>query len=187
LEEIVLKRISTLVLIVFAVLSCFSPTAGWAQDHYTYTVSVMGGLGGSMGDDDAGLGNQSLGLGLSLLREDRVHVGLRFAQIEFDAEDRIGDLSDASLNYVVAGGEYRFLESFYESGLFIGLGAYELEGTDFLGGRDSETGAGIALGVTGEFEINRRVGFLVEFLGHVTGLESNTAFATGQAGIAVHF
>ena len=73
-----------------------------------------------------------------------------------------------SLRFVVAGGEYRFLESFYESGLFIGLGAYELEGTNLVGASDSESGAGLVLGATGEFEINRRVGFLIELLGDTT-------------------
>jgi hypothetical protein len=187
LGEITLKRISRLVLIVVMVLPVVAPAASLAQDHYTYTLSGLGGLGGSVDADDASLGNQSFGLGLSLLREDRVHIGLRLVQVDFDSQDQVGNWHDVSLEYLTAGGEYRFLESFYESGLFMGLGVYELEGRDADGLQQSETSVGFVLGVTGEFEINRRFGFLVEFMGHVTDLEESNIFATGHAGLAVHF
>ena len=182
-----MKSISRLVLILAAVLSFLAPTTVSAQDHYTYTLSGLAGFGGSLDADDSGLGNQSFGLGLSLLREDRVHIGLRLVELDFDAQDEIGSLRDVSLQYLTAGGEYRFLESFYESGLFLGLGLYELEGLDSDGLRQSETSVGLVLGVTGEFEINRRFGFLLEFMGHVTNLDDSNLFATGHAGIAAHF
>ena len=182
-----MKRIGTTVLVTFAVLSFLVPAVGRAQDHYTYTVSALGGVGGSLGEDGAGVDNPSFGLGLSLLREDRVHVSLRLMQIDFKEEDLIGNLSDASLSYVVAGGEYRSLESYFESGFFVGLGGYDLEGVDSFGITESETGVGLVVGVTGEFEVNRRFGFLVEILGHLTSLAGNSTFVTGNAGIAVHF
>ncbi len=182
-----MKRISWLVPIVVVVLWTLAPVAVMAQDHYTYTLSGLGGFGGSLDADDSGLGNQSLGLGLSLLREDRVHIGLRLVELDFDAQEEIGSLRDVSLQYLTAGGEYRFLESFYESGLFLGLGLYEIEGLDAEGLRQSETSVGLVIGVTGEFEINRRFGFLLEFMGHVTNLEDSNLFATGHAGIAAHF
>jgi len=181
------SRIATLVLAAFVTLGLVLPVTVHAQDHYTYTVSALGGLGGSFGDDEGGFDNTSFSLGLSLLREDRVHVGVRLGQIEFASDDRVAGLADASLSYLVAGGEYRFVEDYYESGLFLGLGAYELEGDTLLGVQDSETEVGFVLGVTGEFEINRRLGFLVEVLGHVTSMQGNTAFGTGQVGLAVHF
>jgi len=182
-----LKRISRLVPIAAVVLSTLAPATVQAQDHYTYTLSGLGGIGGSLDADNAGLGNQSFGLGLSLLREDRVHIGLRLVKVDFDSQEQIGSLGDVSLQYLTAGGEYRFLESFYESGLFLGLGVYELEGLNSDGLRQSETSVGLVLGVTGEFEINRRLGFLLEFMGHVTNLDNSNLFATGHAGIAAHF
>ena len=180
-----MKRISRLVPIAAVVLSTLAPATVQAQDHYTYTLSGLGGVGGSL--DDGGLGNESFGLGLSLLREDRVHIGLRLVKVDFDSQEQIGSLGDVSLQYLTAGGEYRFLESFYESGLFLGLGVYELEGLNSDGLRQSETSVGLVLGVTGEFEINRRLGFLLEFMGHVTNLDNSNLFATGHAGIAAHF
>ena len=182
-----MQRIIRLVFIAITALAILAPAAVLAQDHYTYTLSVLGGFGGSVDAEDTSLGNQSFGLGFSLLREDRVHIGLRVAQIDFSAEDLVGVYSDPSLRFLTAGGEYRFLESFYESGLFLGLGVYELDGLDASGIRDSETSVGFVLGVTGEFEINRRVGFLIEFMGHATELEGANIFATGHAGVAVHF
>jgi hypothetical protein len=184
---LILKRIIWLVLVVVTTFSTLGPVAAVAQDHYTYTLSGLVGMGGSVDAEDASLGNQSFGLGLSLLREDRVHIGLRLVQTEFDAQDLIGNYRDASLRYLTAGGEYRFLESFYESGLFLGLGVYELEGIDDQGLDQSETSVGFVLGVTGEFEINRRFGFLIEFMGHVTDIQDSNLFATGHAGLAVHF
>jgi hypothetical protein len=187
LGDQILKRINRLVLVVVTFSLALVPAMTSAQDHYTYTLSGMAGIGGSLDADDSNLGNQSFGLGLSLLREDRVHIGMRVAQVEFNSEDLIGDFHDATLQYLTAGGEYRFLESFYESGLFIGLGLYELEGLDADGLQQSETNVGFVIGVTGEFEINRRFGFLVEFMGHVTELDNASLFATGHAGFAVHF
>ena len=60
-------------------------------------------------------------------------------------------------------------------------------GIDAEGLDQSETSVGFVLGVTGEFEINRRFGFLIEFMGHVTEIENSNLFATGHAGLAVHF
>lgn len=182
-----MKRISRQILVLAAVLAIVGPTMVTAQDHYTYTVSAVGGLGGSVDADEASLDNQSFGLGLSLLREDRVHIGLRVAEVDFDADNQIAGLSGASLRYLTGGGEYRFLESFYESGLFMGLGLYELEGIDAAGVQQSETSVGVVLGVTGEFEINRRFGVLLEFMGHVTNLDAAGIFATGHVGVAAHF
>lgn len=185
--ETIVKATRTFAISAALLLGVLVPSPGAAQDHYTYTISALGGFGGSLGDDDAGLGNRTLGLGLSLLREDRVHIGLRLVEIEFDEGVMLGRLTDASLRYLTAGGEYRFLESYYESGLFIGVGLYDLEGFDAEAQLDSESGVGIVLGVTGEFEINRRFGFVVEFMGHLTSMEDSNVFASGHAGIAVHF
>lgn len=182
-----MKRSAALgVLSVFAAVLAL-PVAAGAQDHYTYTISLLGGVGGAIDEDGAGLDNQALELGLSLLREDQVHVAARLGEIDFDASDAVGGAGDATLRYVVAGGEYRFLESFYESGIFAGLGFYELEGSALPGGEQSDSSVGLALGLTGEFEINRRVGVLVEFTGHVTDLEGAQIFGTGLIGLTAHF
>jgi hypothetical protein len=182
-----LKRTGSLILVFLVVPVLLGPAAARAQDPYTYTLSALGGLGGAVEDSEGGVGNTSFSLGLSLLREDRVHIGARLGQIDFDAGNTVGELDNATLSYLLAGADYRFLESFYESGLFFGLGAYELEGDDLLAEPESESGVGFVLGVTGEFEINRRFGFIVEILGHVTTLEQSGSFVTGQVGLAAHF
>jgi hypothetical protein len=156
------------------------------EDHYTFTVSALGGVGGSL-DEDAGYGNQSFQLGLAVLREDLVHVGLRLNRTEFDADDRLNTIYDATLTYLTLGAEYRYVESFYDSGLYAGIGAYKLEGTEITGHDQSETAIGLALGVTGDFPINNKFAVLVEISGHITDLENSGNFALAHIGIAYHF
>ena len=181
------KKVLAITVLVFVVGGLTATSGAQAQDHYTATVTVQGGMGGAVGEDEGDLGNQSLQLGFSLLQEDLVHVGLKIATIDFAAGDSLGGRIDNTLNYLTLTGEYRFLENFYESGLFAGVGFYQLEGIDVFGVSDSEQSVGIVLGVSGEFEINRRLGFAVELAGHLANLDGADIFATAHAGLAVHF
>lgn len=163
------------------------PGAAGAQELYTFTAGLMGGLGGSFdaepGDD---LGNTGFQLNLTMVTEPRTHVGFRLGQLSLDSEDRFGSLSDADLSYVTVAGEYRFPQSYYESGVYLGLGGYRLEGN--RGSRDEQdTSVGLALGVTGEFKVTRWLGVLIELSGHYADLDEAQFFAMGHGGIAVHF
>ena len=152
-----------------------------ASDLHSFTASLLGGIGGSIDQDATGFSNSSWQLGLGVQREVHTQFGVRLGRIDFDKTDILDSLSDATMNYVLLGGEYRTPEGFYESGLFLGLGAYELDGNT------SETAIGIALGVTGDFELTRKWTVLIELTGHITQLEAAELFATGLAGLALHF
>jgi hypothetical protein len=113
--EIDLNRMMKSVTVAAGLVVFLFPVVALSQeDHYTFTVSALGGVGGSL-DEETGFGNQSFQLGLAVLREDLVHVGLRLNRTEFDAGDRLNTMHDATLTYLTLGAEYRYVESFYLS------------------------------------------------------------------------
>lgn len=164
------------------------PGAASAQQLYSFTLSGMAGFGGSL---DADPGDEitlgSYQLGAAMVTEPRTLVGVRYGRIAFDADQPLEGLFDADLTYLTLAGEYKFDHSFYEGGMYVGIGGYRLEGVDAFGAGEDDTSFGLAVGVTGEFPITRRFGVLVEFAGHYTDLDRAQLFATGQAGLAVHF
>lgn len=168
-------------------LACFTATPAEARaKDGNYRVNLWAGLGGSLDNDDAGLSNSSYQLGFSFLPEDQVLVGLRLGEVDL-GNSLIGTSFNNAIDYATVGGEYRFTESFYESGLYIGLGAYRFEGTALGGGKSGEDSVGLVVGISGEFMITRSVGFLVEFSGHYTNLSAVDSLAMGHAGISIHF
>ena len=163
------------------------PGAASAQELYTFTAGLLGGIGGSVDAEPGdGLDNTGFQLNLTMVTEPRTHVGFRLGQLSLDSEDRFGSLSDAELSYVTVAGEYRFPQSYYESGIYIGLGGYRLEGNR---GSDDEqdTAVGLNLGVTGEFDVTPWLGILIELSGHYADLDEAQFFGMGHAGIAIHF
>jgi hypothetical protein len=163
------------------------PGAARAQELYTFTAGLLGGIGGSF-DADPGddLGNTGFQLNLTMVTEPRTQVGFRLGQLALDSQDRFGSLSDAELSYVTVAGEYRFPQSYYESGLYLGLGGYRLEGN--RGSQDeSDTSIGLTLGVTGEFKVTRWLGVLIELSGHYADLDEAQFFGMGHGGVAIHF
>jgi hypothetical protein len=164
------------------------PTAASAQELYTYTVGVLGGVGGSA-DVDPGqdFGNHSFQLNLGLVTEPRTVLGLRLGKLALDRRPTFGTLTGASLTYADIGGEYRFDETYYQSGIYLALGAYRLYGERPDGSDRTQTSIGAALGLTGEFPVYRHVGLLVELSGHYAHLDEAKFFAMAHAGVAVHF
>lgn len=163
--------------------------AASAQELYTFTVGALGGFGGSL-DADPGddLGNLSYQLNFSIVTEPKTQLGLRLGQIDLDIDESFSLLDDADLTYLTVAGEYRFSETFYQSGIYLGLGAYRLEGIDrFLLTSEEDTSFGVALGLTGEFELTRSLGVLVELSGHYADLDAAQVFIMGHVGLAFHF
>lgn len=163
-----------------------------AQEPYTFTVSLLGGFGGSLDENDAGYGNSSLQLGLGLVTERRAHLVGRIGSIDLDG-DRLGRLFDASLDYVTVAGEYRFDEGIYESGVYAGIGGYRLEGLvaapPGLPGlvAEDETAIGLAFGATGEVRLTRIFALQAELGGHYLLSDFAEFFVQALAGVAVHF
>jgi hypothetical protein len=178
-----LKRTNRLLtcLVALAALSALPQTAS-AQETYTYSVGLLGGLGGSpdppIGD---GFDNNGLQLNLDLVTEPRTHLGLRFGRLDLGDFD---GLAAADLTYLTLGGEYRFSEGWYESGVYLALGGYRMQADRPDG---SDTALGAALGFTGEFRVTRRLGVLVELSGHYADLDVAQVFGMGHAGLIFHF
>lgn len=180
---------TTATLATIAVVLCLGALPAAAQELYTFTVGALVGVGGSL-DADPGdsLTNSSLQLNLSVVTEPRTHVGLRLARLDLDQSDGFGSLLNAEMTYLTVGGEYRYDEGYYESGIYLGLGGYKLEGTSILDlqGTD-ETALGGVIGVTGEFRMTRRLGILLELSAHYVDFEEAQFFAVFHGGVAIHF
>lgn len=173
-----------------AVAICLAllPGTAQAQDIYTYTVGVYGGIGGSFdADPDPGLSRPTYQLSFSMLTEARTLFGIRVGQLDFGNHESLGRLFDSDLTYVTLAGEYRLRRPLYDSGLFLGLGGYRLEGTRIDGRSSDETALGVTFGVTGDFPINQRFSILVELSGHYADFDDAQFFGLGHVGFAVHF
>jgi len=170
-----------------AALLAAVPGAAAAQQLFNFTASALGGIGGAVDAEPGdGIGNRSYQLGFAVVTEPSTLVGLRLGTIDFGS-GQVGNLVDASLNYLTVAGEYRFQESYFDSGLYLGLGGYQLEGTRLGGGSDDKTAIGLVVGATGEFTLNRHLGVLIELSGHYSDLDEAKFFGMVQGGLAFHF
>jgi hypothetical protein len=173
--------------LVLILMLLLVPGAAGAQELYNFTAGVLGGIGGSTDVEPGdGFDNTGVQVNLTMVTAPRTHVGFRIGRLRLDEQELFGSLSDAELTYLTLAGEYRFQESYYESGIYLGLGGYRLEGTRF---REDErdTSLGVVLGVDGEFKINRWLGVLVELSGHYVDFDEAQIFGMVHGGLAVHF
>jgi hypothetical protein len=169
-----------------------APAAARAQELYTFTASLLLGVGGSFDENDAGFGNPSFQLGFSNVIEKRTHVGLRLGTVDFGSSEYVGEVKEADLTYFNVSGEYRsakssFSGSLIESGVYIGLGGYQLSGTTEDGRSESSTSIGLALGLTGDFVVSRSFAIRVELSGHILSANDARYFGLAQVGLAYRF
>jgi hypothetical protein len=171
------------------VIALATAPAARAQELYTFTVSAIAGIGGSIDADPGdGFEDGAFQLGASMVTEPRTRVAVRAGRMGLGGGEEFASLTDADLSYLTVAGEYHFPEGSYSPWVYIGLGGYRLEGEDRAGGGAAEeTALGANLGLVGEFTITRRVDLLVEVSGHWADFDDQQAFATGQAGLAFHF
>jgi hypothetical protein len=165
------------------------PGAAHAQESYTFSVGALGGLGGSV-DADVGdsLDNTGFQLNLGMVLQPANHLVLRIGQLGLDSDERFENLTDADLTYATIGGEYKYRHVYYDSGIYLALGGYRLEGNNFFTGEGEEdTAVGLALGVTGDFPITRWLSLQIEISGHYADFENASVFAMGHGGFVVHF
>ncbi len=78
--------------------------------------------------------------------------------------------------------EYRFDEIFGSTTLFFGPGAYRQDSAD-----GSETDFGLSGGVSGDFPLTRRLGFVVEGAYHWVNFDDEYEFVTVGAGLRLSF
>ncbi len=181
-EDSSLKRFTAILfLVALTLLAGATP----AEELRPFRLSVSTGLGGSFDSEaDTSFDNSSFQLGFAWARDHITLVGVRYGQLDLDSGTP--DLFSAELTYVTIAGEYVFSEGYYESGLYLGLGIYELDGSTSLGPFD-ETAVGLTVGVTGEFPITARWAILLEISGHYADISTVRLFAMGHAGLAYRF
>jgi hypothetical protein len=156
-----------------------------AQGRYNLMLTATGGVGGSIDEDAAGFGNSAFQLGLLTELNEHSLLALRVGRLSFGTSDTLGSLADPSVDYATVGGEYRYDEGAYTSGLFLGLGAYRLSG--LVGGsREDETAIGVNLGASGIFDINRRVSVVAEISAHLLNADFAEILVLALGGVAIH-
>lgn len=181
-------RVSLAALVGLVVLLSAAPAAAQLQEPYNFTGSLFLGLAGSTDADPGdGLDNTVVQAGFNFVRSSRSQLAFRLGRFDLDSERQFGSLFDAELTYLTVAGEYRLRESFYDSGVFAGLGVYRLEGTPAFAGGDGETAGGVHLGILGDFDLNRRFSILLELSGHYVDFEDANVFIMGLAGVGAHF
>lgn len=172
--------------LVVVLLGGAAPAA--AIEPYTYIVSLSGGIGGSFGAEPGdGLGHTGFQLGLAMLVEERSLVVARLGQLDLDPREGFGTLLSARLRYATVGGEYRVRRPLHESGVFLGLGAYNLDGRQPDGTPRDQTAVGATFGITGDFRVTTNLSFLVELAGHWADLDEANVFGMIHAGLALKF
>ncbi|MEM8962745.1 MAG: hypothetical protein AAGD38_14765 [Acidobacteriota bacterium] len=177
-----MTRLTTVLAVVLLAILLAAPASGQATQNFT--VSVMGGIGGS-GDADVDSGYDNFGLqGLfSLKLTNNTRFGLRVGQTSLEADDESG-LFDADLTWLTAVGEYEYPDVFFDGGLYLGLGAYDLQGDNLIG---DESGIGLTLGSTGDFRFTPSLSVRVELSGHFVDFDYGQFFFMGHVGLAYHF
>ncbi len=186
-------------ILITLVLCCLAGNSS-AQSSTRYTAGAMLGFGGATGSgssgttiDDVFLLDDSFDLGYQLyfameIRKDAL-FGVRLGQmdVEIAGASQLALFAGpvgSELTYLTLSGEYRMPAGTYQSGLFMGLGYYSVDGQSFF---DDDTGLGLTLGTTGDFRLNDRWSIVVEFSGHYAELEYAQFFIMGHVGMAVHF
>ena len=165
------------------------PVDAQAQD-VGITLALSGGVGGS--PDSDGYGGSGFQLLAGMEFSPRTLTAVRFGELSTDLEfttDSATFVEDADLTYLTVGTEYRRGADYYDSGLFIGIGYYKLEGTRPSGLPTGdlpidEDSLGLSMGVTGDFRINKRFSALVEISGHYADFDDVQFFLMGHVGLA---
>ena len=176
-------------------LASFAALPGAEAQGYTFTVNGLLGIGGSIDESDPGFGNLNWQLGFSNAVEKRTHFGVRLGGLGFGSSSQLGDLTNADLTYITLAGEYRERAAagsgrFIESGVFLGLGYFQLKGDSLSEMERTTDGAlGLVVGVTGDLPLNRRrnLALRIELQGQWADLDNASLFALGQVGLSYRF
>jgi len=158
-----------------------------AQERYTFTASVAGGLAGVLdGDGNRDFDHPALQVAFGMFSGDRTLTMVRAGRIGFDEAQLVAGVVEAELQYVNIAGEYRFRQPAYDFGLYLGIGSYRVSG-EALAGDDASTALSAVLGFTGEFDVTRRLSFVAEFDAHYVFFDDEEIYGAGLVGLAIHF
>jgi len=170
------------------------PAAAAIAQPYSYSISGLVGVGGSLDETDAGFGKPSWLVTFTSDIADKTYFAARLGGIHWSSEDQVGDTIGPSLLYVTLAGEYRetrasFSGGFVEPGVYIGLGFYSLDGNDEEGAGVSESAPGLVVGLTGDIALNskRNLAMRIEISGHYAALDSAQLFGMVHLGLSYRF
>jgi hypothetical protein len=157
-----------------------------AQNLHNYSIGLMVGLGGAAeSNPDTGIDNLALE-GFFSYRIDRyAHFRARVGQLDLETS-----FGETQLDYITLSGEYLINGGSYESGLFLGLGFYDISDGIFDStgqGFQEDNALGLTLGVTGDFSLTDRFSILVELSGHYADFDGTQFFVAGHTGLVFHF
>ena len=174
-KRLVLPALSALLLLAL------SPAASSAQASSPYAAGLTVGLGGASGaEPSTDYGNFGFQAFFSMEVQTSTRFVVRLGQQGLESKD---SSVDADLGYLTLAGEYMFNAGLYKSGLFMGLGAYDLSGS----GVEDDSALGLSLGTTGDFRLTDRLNLRVELSGHYADLDYAHFFVMVHAGVAYHF
>ena len=181
-----LRACGVVVIGVVGSLGTASQVSAQTQTYHSLSVSLFGGIGGSPDVDDADYGNPTMQLNIGVPTELGTSITLRVGRLEVSEGETFGGISDATFDYVTLAGDYTFRDPAFDSSIFLGLGAYRLEGA--VGGVATEdTVPGLTFGVGSDFPITRRFSFALELAGHWADFDDQQVFATVMGGFTYRF
>ena len=182
------KTVLGVAAVALALIAAPRPAAGQAKSTTnlsTYSLTLLGGVGGSADESESGFDNSALQVGFSVVTERSVKVGARLGSL--GSIERMGGLLDTDLTYLTISGEYAFGEAGYQSGVFFGLGLYRVEGLRrFTGADESTTTAGLTGGINAYFDVARRVDIVAELAVHGLTQGESQFFVTALAGVGIN-
>lgn len=182
--------------VVLGMLLALGSLAGdaQAQSPYDFTIGVMGGIGGATdAEPDSGLTNLGLQVLFGIKKDNNTRFSIRAGTMELDDDGAVGLFGavDTNLTYLTLSGEYLYTEPSYESGIFVGLGLYEVsDGLEFDGTTFrsfDESTVGLTLGASGDFQIGDHWSVLGELSGHYADLDYARFFVMAHVGFGFHF
>lgn len=157
-----------------------------AADSHSYTLGLMAGVGGSLdADPDGGLGNTTLQASFGIWTQPGTQLVVRLGRLDQDAKGVFASFGGGNLSWANVAGEYRLRRPLYESGIYLGLGAYRFEGD--RGSLGDDTAVGGVFGLTGEFDMTPKWAILVDLSVHYADLDVAQTFGIATAGVAYRF
>lgn len=178
-----MKRSATWMIVVL----CFGAASASAQEGYSFTASLAGGVAGVFDDQAASdFGHGAVQAGFGIFTDQRTLTTIRVGRIGLGNALEEAGLVDATIEYANVAGELRFRQAAYDFGFFLGLGAYRLS-ADRAGSGVDENALGLAAGFTGDFDLTRRLSLVAEANLHYAFFDDARIYGALFAGVAVHF
>lgn len=176
-----MQRSVTYLLLILAAIA--GPAV--AIEPTTWTVTLSGALGGTEDAEPApGYGMTGFQVSFAMATDVGGRLAVRYGQLGLD--DPTGAWDQADLDWATIGGEYWFGGDWFDSGMFLALGAYRLDGLR-EGFVADETSWGLAVGSTAEWRLSENFSINGELSGHWADFDDAQIFILGTLGVGVHF